>query len=196
MKPKKGKKKPKPPKGGTSQSSKNKKKTKKTKSRVARGTSKKKLRKLTPKQDSFCREYLVDHNGSKAAIRAGYSKKGSNSMGAQLLAKISIQTRIAELQKPAIEKAGVSGERVIQKLADIAFLDPLDLFNDDGSLKNLSEMPKAARCVITGIEVTEEFEGKGEDREFIGYTKKIKLKAKLVIKTKTITSSSNCTFTI
>jgi len=28
---------------------------------------------LTPRQERFCEEYLVDFNGSAAAIRAGYA---------------------------------------------------------------------------------------------------------------------------
>ncbi len=31
--------------------------------------------KLTNKQEMFCREYLIDLNGTQAAIRAGYSVK-------------------------------------------------------------------------------------------------------------------------
>ena len=31
--------------------------------------------KLTAKQQRFCDEYLIDLDGTKAAIRAGYSKK-------------------------------------------------------------------------------------------------------------------------
>ena len=32
-------------------------------------------KKLTAKQQRFCDEYLIDMNGTQAAIRAGYSKK-------------------------------------------------------------------------------------------------------------------------
>ncbi|MEL7338514.1 MAG: terminase small subunit, partial [Planctomycetota bacterium] len=30
------------------------------------------MKKLTPKQEAFCREYLIDLNRTQAAIRAGY----------------------------------------------------------------------------------------------------------------------------
>ena len=54
-------------------------------------------RKLTPKQEMFCREYLTDLNGTQAAIRAGYSLKTANEQAAQHLAKVSVQSRIKEL---------------------------------------------------------------------------------------------------
>ena len=55
-------------------------------------------RKLTPKQEMFCREYLVDLNGTQAAVRAGYSEKTANEQAAQHLAKVSVQSRISELK--------------------------------------------------------------------------------------------------
>lgn len=30
---------------------------------------------MTPKQAAFVSEYMIDHNGTQAAIRAGYSKR-------------------------------------------------------------------------------------------------------------------------
>lgn len=34
--------------------------------------------KLTPRQLRFCQEYIIDHNGTQAAKRAGYSQRTSN----------------------------------------------------------------------------------------------------------------------
>lgn len=45
---------------------------------------------LTPKQEMFVREYLIDLNATQAAIRAGYSKKTANEQGARLLANVSV----------------------------------------------------------------------------------------------------------
>ena len=43
--------------------------------------------KLTAKQQRFCEEYMVDLNGTQAAIRAGYSKKTAMQQSYQLLDK-------------------------------------------------------------------------------------------------------------
>lgn len=39
---------------------------------------------MTPKQEKFCVEFLVDLNGTQAAIRAGYSEKTAYSQGQRL----------------------------------------------------------------------------------------------------------------
>jgi phage terminase small subunit len=38
---------------------------------------------LTPKQQRFCDEYLIDLNATKAALRAGYS--GATALSGQLM---------------------------------------------------------------------------------------------------------------
>lgn len=74
------------------------------------------MNKLTPKQKTFCQEYLVDLNGTQAAIRAGYSKKTANVQSSQLLAKLNIQTYIEQLQEERTKKTGVTQEYVITNL--------------------------------------------------------------------------------
>ena len=70
-------------------------------------------RALTPKQYAFVQEYLIDKNGTQAAIRAGYSPKTANEQAARLLAKVSVdQVVTSELAKLS-EKAGITVEAVI-----------------------------------------------------------------------------------
>jgi len=58
------------------------------------------LKKLTPKQQRFVSEYLIDLNATQAAIRAGYSEKTAKQMGTENLAKPvlaeAIETALAE----------------------------------------------------------------------------------------------------
>jgi len=49
---------------------------------------------MTPKQQKFVQEYLVDLNATAAARRAGYSEKTANKIGTQLLGKTSIQQAV------------------------------------------------------------------------------------------------------
>lgn len=39
---------------------------------------------LTPKQQAFCDNYIVSHNATDAAIKAGYSSKTAYSQGQRL----------------------------------------------------------------------------------------------------------------
>ena len=45
---------------------------------------------LNDKQVKFCYEYVVDLNGTQAAIRAGYSAKTANRIADALLSKIDV----------------------------------------------------------------------------------------------------------
>lgn len=84
------------------------------------------MEKLTPKQERFCEEYIVDLNATQAAIRAGYSERTANEQGAQLLAKLSIQQRMQELQAERSKRTAITQDRVVQELAAIAFANATD----------------------------------------------------------------------
>jgi len=75
--------------------------------------------KITPKQAEFCNQYLVDLNGTQAAIRAGYSKRRASEIGYQLLQKTTIQEYLTKLQAKAREKTDLSKEEVLSELAAI-----------------------------------------------------------------------------
>lgn len=67
---------------------------------------------LTPKQERFVEEYLVDLNATQAAIRAGYSPKTANEQASAMLAKPSIQEAVQA------QRAKVS-ERTMRTVADV-----------------------------------------------------------------------------
>lgn len=113
------------------------------------------MQKINQKQGMFCREYLIDLNGAQAAIRAGYSEKGANSKGSQLLAKISIQSHISILMEQRIEQVSIDAEYVLRRLVEIDQLDVIDVLDSGGSIKPTNEWPAAWRKSIDSIEVIE-----------------------------------------
>ena len=78
---------------------------------------------MTPKQTRFCEEYLVDLNATQAAVRAGYSPRTANQIASQNLAKLKIQHTIMELRQQITERTQVTIDRVLKRLAEIAFND-------------------------------------------------------------------------
>lgn len=129
---------------------------------------------MTPKQQAFVREYLIDLNATQAAIRAGYSAKTADRIGPELLGKTCVATAInAELEKRAA-RTKIDADYVLHRLAEIDRMDVLDIMGDDMSLKPVSEWPKVWRQYLSGFDVAEMFEGRGEDREMVGILKKIK----------------------
>lgn len=71
---------------------------------------------LTPKQQRFVEEYLIDLNATQSAIRAGYSERTANEQGSRLLANVSISEAIAEAQEKLSNKAQVTVEMVVNGL--------------------------------------------------------------------------------
>lgn len=73
---------------------------------------------LTTRMELFCQEYLVDLNGTQAAIRAGYSENTANVQGSQLLSKLSIKRRISELAEQNAIAAGVTPALVLSTIKE------------------------------------------------------------------------------
>src|SRR5271157_5246902 len=88
---------------------------------------------LTVRQTLFIAEYLIDLNGTRAAIAAGYSRKTANEQASRLLANVKVASEIAERLEKRITKLEITADAVLQELAKLAFFDPRKLFNSDGS---------------------------------------------------------------
>jgi phage terminase small subunit len=133
------------------------------------------LKPLTRRQALFVAEYLTDLNATRAAISAGYSRKGAEQTGSVLLRNPKVQQEISNKHGVRLNRLEITADRVLQEIAKMAFFDPRDLFEDDGSIKQLKDIDPNARMAISGIEVTELFEGAGEQKHAYGLCKKIKL---------------------
>lgn len=79
------------------------------------------MAKLTPKQNRFVAEYLIDLNATQAATRAGYSARTANEQGARLLANVSVKEALDEERKKRERRTEITADRVLQELADIGF---------------------------------------------------------------------------
>lgn len=74
---------------------------------------------LTTRQELFCQEYIIDYNGTQAAIRAGYSEKTADVQASKLLRNVKVLSRVRAIQKDRLEKLAVTQESVILKLLEI-----------------------------------------------------------------------------
>ena len=70
---------------------------------------------LVPKIDRFVDEYLVDLNGTQAAIRAGYSEKTAAQQASRLLRNVKVQQAITTSQKQLAEKGAWDVERLVDE---------------------------------------------------------------------------------
>lgn len=81
---------------------------------------------MTPKQERFVAEYLVDLNATAAAIRAGYEERSAAQRGYKLLRDPEVQKAIQEAQANRAARTQITGDRILRELARIAFADASD----------------------------------------------------------------------
>ena len=122
----------------------------------------------------FVREYLVDLNATQAAIRAGYAVRSAGQQAEVLLKNHEIAAAVQHEMNRRAERTGITAEVVLQELLRLARADISEAFNEDGTLKPIKQIPEDVRRAISAVEVDELFEGRGNDRAHVGYTRKVK----------------------
>lgn len=122
---------------------------------------------LSLKEEVFCREYIKDENGTRAASTAGYSAHTASVTASKLLKKPKIQAELGKLRTKLLGRLEISAEKVLQGLAELAFFDPRKMYNPDGSFKKLTEMDEATVHALAGVDVEKLFKhfGKGQAEE-------------------------------
>jgi len=103
---------------------------------------------LTFLQAKFVDEYLKDLNGKQAAIRAGYAPKSAESKASQLLSLIKVQAAVQHQRDKLQAKAEVTQEWVIERYKRLIEFHIDEIYDEEGNLKPLSQIPKNALYAI------------------------------------------------
>lgn len=132
---------------------------------------------LTPKQEAFVREYLIDLNAAAAYRRAGYVVKNDNVAkveGHRLLTNPNIAAAVQKAKDTRARRLKVDADEVVQIALNLARSDLRKLFRPDGRMKPPHEWDDETAAAVASLETLEEFEGKGADRRQVGVTRKLK----------------------
>lgn len=128
---------------------------------------KRKIKKLTPNQKIFADEYCIDRNGTRA-YKAAYPRVKKDNTAAtnarRQLRKAHIAAYIEKRLKKISEKTRLDTEFVFDGWRKMATSNVIHLFNDDGTLKPLSEIPEETLFSIQGIEVRVDMNSKKGDK--------------------------------
>lgn len=116
---------------------------------------------LTPKQQRFVEEYLIDLNATQAAIRAGYSEKTAKEIGSENLTKPNIAKAIEEAQNKRQEQTQIDAAYVLRRLVEIDQMDVLDIMDDQMKIRPVNEWPKVWRQYVVNLENLELSDGEG-----------------------------------
>lgn len=121
---------------------------------------------LPPRKKLFVLEYLKDFNGTQAAIRAKYSRKGADVQATRLLANASVKAAVKELSEQLQDNTIMTIEELRQFWSLIARGDITDIaaWNEDGHTftKNSNEMDPSKTRLIRRIKTTERVSAKGD----------------------------------
>jgi phage terminase small subunit len=129
--------------------------------------------------ERFCQEFVSElpRNGTKAAQRAGYSPNNEAAAAAtasRLLKSAKIRARVEELESTQVKRIEVKADDVLRELMRLAIVDVTHAFDDAGYLKRFEDMPEDVRRTLAGLEVSELFDGQGDNKHAIGLLKKVK----------------------
>jgi phage terminase small subunit len=119
------------------------------------------MTKLKHKQAKFVAEFLAHANATEAAIRAGYSPRSARSTASRLLTKANIAAAVADAQRSAAGRAGISADAIVRELRALGFANLRDILlaAPDGDLSRLTAEQAAA---LREVKVEETIEERGE----------------------------------
>lgn len=115
------------------------------------------MSRLTPKQQAFCQQYLVDLNGKKAAVRAGYSARTAEFQASKLLSLVKVQQFLQQLQAEARKRTDITKDEILAELANILRAKITDYLNFDGKkiqFKDFADLPESQIKAVEGIRQT------------------------------------------
>lgn len=130
---------------------------------------------LNTRERSFVDHYIIDKKKQESAIKAGFSAKSAHVAANRLLKKDKIQAALQERMQDQVERLEIKADDVIRECLAIAKSDLRKLFDDHGNLLPAKQWPDEIAASVASIEVDELWEGRGDDREQTGFTRRVRL---------------------
>lgn len=124
-------------------------------------------KKSTIRQKLFAREYVIDLNGTRAAIAAGYSEKGADVRGSELLANRRVRKLVDDLLAQRASRLELTAARIDEEIARCATANMLDYMEIDADGKPVGlDLSKLTRDQAAAIqEISEDATGGSGDGE-------------------------------
>lgn len=138
---------------------------------------------ITIKQEAFCQAY-VRLGDKSAAYREAYSCGGMkmetvNKRANELSKHGEVSGRIEFLRNEIKEDNKVTIGEIVSTLSDMLRFDIGELYDENGKLKNIHDIPKKARIMISQLDTDEIKAYMDGESIVVGQTKKLKVFDKL-----------------
>ena len=103
------------------------------------------------RQERFCQLYALHGNASRAARGAGYSERSARQLGSRLLTDPVVSARILQISAGDAEKLATTKEQALAELDALVTFNPQDLYDDDGQLIPIQDLPRPVAANIREI---------------------------------------------
>jgi len=137
---------------------------------------------ITYKEARFVTEFIKEYDEKKAALNAKITNKHMSKLEEErvineLLSNPNVSIALQCSIQDQVHRTLVTSDRTITQIAKMAFADPLELYEDDGSgrIKDIKDIPSALRCCISEMTHKSVYNGRGDERTVTGHLTKIKL---------------------
>lgn len=110
---------------------------------------------LNAREARFCAEYLIDANGTQAAIRAGYAPKAAGQQAADILKRPRVREYLEKLGAEQKKRLEVTADRILQEIAKVGLADPSRylIVGEDGELRaDFSRMTPYDLAAVSSVE--------------------------------------------
>lgn len=111
---------------------------------------------MTDAQKRFCDEYLIDLNATRA-YKVAYpdckKDETANAASSRMLRNVKVQEYISEKQQEIEKRTEITQDKVIKELANIAFFNIRNIYNNNGTLKAIKDINEETIRAISSVKV-------------------------------------------
>ena len=111
---------------------------------------------MTDAQKRFCDEYLIDLNATRA-YKVAYPRckkdETANAASSRMLRNVKVQEYISEKQQEIEKRTEITQDKVIKELANIAFFNIRNIYNNNGTLKAIKDIDEETIRAISSVKV-------------------------------------------
>lgn len=130
---------------------------------------------LNIKQEEFCRKYVEMGGNGTQAYKEVYEceEETAKANASRLLTNANIKAYIDELLEDARNRNKITVDKIVNEYAKLAFFNPANVFNSNGTIKDIQQLEENVTASIKSIKIKEEYRYEDGEQVPDGYTKEI-----------------------
>lgn len=130
---------------------------------------------LNIKQEEFCRKYVELGGNGTQAYKEVYDcdDESAKANASRLLTNDNVKTYIDELLEDARKRNKITIDKIVNEYAKLAFFNPQEVFNENGTVKDIQQLDDRVTAAIKTIKIKEDYRYEDGEQVFDGYTKEL-----------------------